>query len=94
MTTPDSQKKQESVQEIENALQLVRSGLAIHKGGVELVDIDMENGIVSVRLIGACVGCAFADVTLKDLIEETVMDSVPWVREVIAVPSSHEHAST
>lgn len=94
MTMSDPQKKQECLKEIEDALQLVRGGLAIHKGGVELVDIDMENGIVSVRMVGACVGCAFADMTLKDLIEETVMDSVPWVREVIAVPSSHEHAST
>ncbi len=94
MTMSDPQKKQECLKEIEDALQLVRGGLAIHKGGVELVDIDMENGIVSVRMVGACVGCAFADMTLKDLIEETVMDSVPWVREVIAVPLSHEHAST
>lgn len=85
MTVSDPQTKQKYTEEIEEALQSVRGGLAMHKGGVELVDIDVENGIVSVRLIGTCVGCAFADVTLKDLIEETVMSSVPWVREVIAV---------
>jgi Fe-S cluster biogenesis protein NfuA len=57
----------------------------MHAGNVELVDIDVETGRVSVRLQGSCVGCPMSDLTLKAGIEETLMQLVPEVREVINV---------
>lgn len=53
-------------------------------GDVELVDIS-ENGVVSVRLKGACGNCPGAMMTLKMLIEQTLKQEVPGVKEVIGV---------
>lgn len=53
-----------------------------HDGGdVELVSID-ENGVVTVRMLGACAGCMSLDVTLKDGIEAILMEEVEGVTEV------------
>ena len=77
--------KQELMAEVEKVLETLRQGLAMHAGNVELIDFDTETGKVSVRLLGTCVGCPMADVTLKMGIEETIREMVPEVTEVIAV---------
>lgn len=69
---------------VEQALETVRKSLAFHQGGVELVDADPETGLVVVRLLGMCVGCPLAGMTLKMGIEETLMQLVPGVTEVQA----------
>jgi Fe-S cluster biogenesis protein NfuA len=48
--------KEELSQDIENVLQVLRQGLAMHGGNVELVDVHMDTGLVQVRMQGACVG--------------------------------------
>ena len=53
----------------------------ISDGGA-LEYIKFEDGIVYIKLGGACVGCAFLDVTLKDGIEQMIMNEVPEVKEV------------
>ena len=53
----------------------------ISDGGA-LEYIKFEDGIVYVKLGGACVDCAFLDVTLKDGIEQMIMNEVPEVKEV------------
>lgn len=78
--------KEQLTQEVERVLNTLREGLAMHAGNVELVDIDMETGKVSVRLQGTCVGCPMSDLTLKAGIEETLMQMVPEVTEVVNVP--------
>lgn len=70
--------------DVEQALNTVRSGLAFHKGGVELVNADPETGVVTVRLTGTCVGCPMADMTLKMGIEDALIQLVPGVTEVVA----------
>jgi Fe-S cluster biogenesis protein NfuA len=77
--------KEELTQDIENILQTLRGGLAMHGGNVELVDVEPEAGRVSVRLQGACVGCPMSDLTLKAGIEETIREMLPEITEVIAV---------
>ncbi len=77
--------KQELAGEVEQVLETLRTGLAMHAGNVELVDIDVETGIVSVRLLGTCVGCPMSDLTLKAGIEETLREMIPEVKEVINV---------
>jgi Fe-S cluster biogenesis protein NfuA len=83
MSVPKS--KDVMKQEIARVLDVLREGIAAHSGNVELVDVDPETGIVSVRLQGACVGCPLADLTLTDGIEETLMMMVPEVKGVIRV---------
>lgn len=70
---------------IEEVLNLIRPKLAIHRGSVELVEIDEEQGIVRVRLTGACEGCPLSSLTLKHGIEAMLKEMVPEVREVLAV---------
>lgn len=77
--------KQELSQQVEQVLETLRGGLAMHAGNVELVDVEPESGIVSVRLLGTCVGCPMSDLTLKAGIEETLRELIPEVTEVINV---------
>lgn len=71
--------------EVERVLDTLRPGIAMHSGGVEVVDLDAETGKVFLRLQGACVGCPMSDLTLKAGIEETVRELIPEVTEVVAV---------
>ena len=77
--------KEELSTDVENVLQVLRQGLAMHGGNVELVDVDVETGTVSLRLKGACVGCPMSELTLHSGIEETLKEMVPEVTEVINV---------
>ncbi len=77
--------KEELKVDIENVLKILREGLAMHGGNVELVDVDPENGLVQVRLQGSCVGCPMSELTLKAGIEDTLKEMVPEVKEVIQV---------
>jgi Fe-S cluster biogenesis protein NfuA len=71
----------ERVQEV---LELVRPALQADGGDVELVEVS-EDGIVSVRLKGACGSCPMATMTLKMGIERTLKQRIPEVKEVIQV---------
>jgi Fe-S cluster biogenesis protein NfuA len=75
--------KEELLKEIEAVLDELREGLALHRGGVDLVDVDMETGVVTVRMKGMCVGCSMGELTLKAGIEEAVRMMVPEVTEVV-----------
>ena len=66
------------------ALEQVRPALQRDGGDVEFVSID-ENGVVSLRLLGACGGCPMSTMTLKNFIETVLVDQVPGVTEVISV---------
>jgi Fe-S cluster biogenesis protein NfuA len=68
---------------VEKSLDSIRPALIADGGNVELVDI--ENGIVKVRLQGACGTCPSALMTLKQGIEVRVKEDVPEIQEVEAV---------
>ena len=68
-------------EKVEGALNEVREILRMDGGDVELVDVT-EDGIVKVRLIGACGHCPFAAFTLKMRVEKMVKDKVPEVKSV------------
>ena len=53
--------------------------------GGSLEFINYKDGIVYVKLGGACEGCVFLDITLKDGIEQMIMNEIPEVKEVINV---------
>ncbi|NCD24112.1 MAG: NifU family protein [Deltaproteobacteria bacterium] len=71
-------------EQVEKALESVRPILRADGGDVELVDI-LKNGIVQVRLTGACHGCPMSQMTLKSSIERAVKRMVPGVKAVEAV---------
>ncbi|RDV83658.1 NifU family protein [Ammonifex thiophilus] len=70
-------------EKVEAALAQIRPYLQRDGGDVELVAV--ENGVVKVRLKGACGGCPMAMVTLKQGIERILKEAVPEVKEVVAV---------
>ena len=53
-------------------------------GDVELIDVN-ENGVVLVRLQGACSGCPGATMTIKAIIENVLVSEVPGVTQVLGV---------
>jgi len=69
---------------VEQALAKVRPALQADGGDVELVDIGAD-GIVKVRLKGACGGCPMSQLTLKMGIERILKKEVPEVTSVEAV---------
>lgn len=71
-------------EQVEKALESVRPILRADGGDVELVDI-LKNGIVQVRLTGACQGCPMSRMTLKSSIERAVKKMVPGIKAVEAV---------
>ncbi len=71
-------------EKVEKALVKVRSFLQADGGDVELVEIT-EEGVVKVKLTGACGGCPMASMTLKEGIEKTLKEEVPEVKRVEAV---------
>lgn len=71
-------------QEVEEALAEIRPTLQADGGDVELIEVS-DDGLVKVRLIGACAGCPMSTMTLKDGIERFLKQEVPQVREVEAV---------
>ncbi len=68
---------------VEKALAKVRPGLQADGGDVELVDV--KDGVVKVKLRGACGCCPMAQMTLKNAIERMVKAEVPEVKSVEAV---------
>ena len=64
-------------------LERIRTGLRVDGGDVQLVDI--EDGIVKVKLQGSCAGCPFSQMTLKNFIEKELKKSVAGVKGVVSV---------
>ncbi|PLX94150.1 MAG: hypothetical protein C0620_06555 [Desulfuromonas sp.] len=71
-------------EQIEAVLDEVRPTLLADGGNVELVDVS-DDGVVSVKLVGACGSCPMSTVTLKMGIERTLLEKVPGVKEVVQV---------
>ncbi len=69
---------------VEEALKLIRPALEADGGGVELVDVGPE-GVVKVRLTGACSGCPMSQMTLTQGVERLLKKEVPGVERVEAV---------
>ena len=70
-------------EKVEGALKEIRPSLQADGGDVELVDV--ENGIVKVRLTGACGGCPMSQMTLKQGIERRIKEAIPEILSVDAV---------
>ena len=72
------------VEDVKNVLDQIRPALQADGGDVELVEVT-DDGVVKVRLVGACGHCPMSTMTLKMGIERTLKDKVAGVKEVVSV---------
>ena len=64
---------------VQNILNRIRPYLQNDGGDAEFVSFDEENGIVYIKMLGACAGCGSMDATLKGLIETILLEEVEGV---------------
>jgi Fe-S cluster biogenesis protein NfuA len=69
---------------VQKAIEKIRPSLKMDGGDVELVEVS-DDGIVTVKLLGACGGCPMSQMTLKMGIEKLLKKEVPQVKEVISI---------
>ncbi|MGD0274464.1 MAG: NifU family protein [Syntrophales bacterium] len=70
-------------EKVQQALDRIRPNLQADGGDVELVDVSGD-GVVKVKLVGACKGCPMSQMTLKNGIENYLKKEIPEVKEVVA----------
>ena len=82
--TDDANQSQESLyKEVAEVIELIRPSIQADGGDIELVAVD-EDGIVSVRFLGACIGCPSLDMTLQGGIETMLKERISAVTQVQA----------
>ncbi len=69
---------------VEEALAKIRPALEADGGNVELAEVT-KDGVVKVRLTGACHGCPMASMTLTNGIERKLKEEIPEIKKVEAV---------
>lgn len=70
---------------IEQVLDSIRPALRSDGGDVELIDFDEEDGIVQLRLMGACGTCPVSTMTLRQGIERRLMTAIPEIKGILAL---------
>ena len=70
-------------EKVEAALDKIRPALRADGGDVELVDV--KDGVVTVRLTGACGSCPMSTMTLRMGVERVIKEEVPEIKELVAV---------
>ena len=71
-------------EQVQKALDTIRPSLQADGGDVELIDVSTD-GVVKVKLTGACHGCPMSQMTLKMSIEKIIKKQVPEIKEVLSV---------
>lgn len=71
-------------EKVENILSSIRPYLQADEGDIELINIT-ENGIVEVKLLGACADCPLSVMTLRAGVERALMNEIPEIRRVEAI---------
>lgn len=69
-------------EKVEEVLEQIRPHLQADGGDVELVGID--DGVVTVKLTGACHGCPMSQMTLKNGVERILKENIPEITSVEA----------
>jgi len=72
--------KEELVEKIKSLIDQIRPFLENDGGNIEF--IKFEDGIVYVKMLGACAGCQMMKVTLKNSVEQFITNEIPEVKEV------------
>jgi Fe-S cluster biogenesis protein NfuA len=71
-------------EEVQKVLDTVRPALQADGGDAELVDVG-DDGVVKLRLVGACAGCPMSQLTLKEGIEKVLKEKLPQITSVESV---------
>ncbi|MCD6506521.1 NifU family protein [Candidatus Poribacteria bacterium] len=71
-------------EKVKQALERIRKMLQADGGDIELVDVT-DDGIVKVKLKGACAGCPFSQMTIQIGVERELKRNIPGVKRVVAV---------
>ena len=71
--------------QVEATIEIIRPALQADGGDIVLRDVDEATGLVSVELVGACVGCPSSNQTLKAGVERILRDRVDGVTAVVNV---------
>ena len=83
---PSPKKREEQVDIdlgiLNETIEYIRPAVQADGGDIKLASVD--NGVVNIEMLGACVGCPLSIATLKSGIERILKDKVPGVEEVIA----------
>ena len=72
-------------EKVEAALKEIGNTLRMDGGDIELVEI--VDNVVRVKLKGACAGCPFSQMTVKNFVEKELKKSIPEIEKVEAVPA-------
>ena len=67
---------------LNDTIEYIRPAVQADGGDIKLASV--EDGVVNIEMLGACVGCPMSIATLKSGIERILKDKVPGVTEVIA----------
>ncbi|OIP88666.1 MAG: hypothetical protein AUK24_07715 [Syntrophaceae bacterium CG2_30_49_12] len=71
-------------EKVQKAIERIRPSLQADGGDVELVDVS-DDGIVKVKLVGACCGCPMSQMTLKMGIQKHLQKEIPEIKDVVSV---------
>ena len=82
--TKEPEHTNEIHEQVSKVIDRIRPSIQEDGGDVELVGIDAD-GTVRIRFKGACIGCPSSEITLRDGLARNLRESIPQVREVIAV---------
>ncbi|MEN8154354.1 MAG: NifU family protein [Acidobacteriota bacterium] len=69
-------------EKVDKIIEKVRPALEADGGGIELVDVIEDEGLVLVNLTGACHGCPMSTMTIKGYVEQTIVAELPEIKEV------------
>jgi len=75
----------DTLERIEQTLDTLRPYIASHRGHVEVVDFDEQDGVLLLRMGGTCQGCSASTITLRQGIETRLRQSVPEVKVVQSI---------
>ena len=80
-------------EKIKEIIDMLRPFLATEGGNIEFVDFNDENGVLKVKLLGACHGCPMAGVTLKNVVEEILKEfREPLTNFIYGIIEDHQEA--
>ena len=72
-------------EKVKEAIASIKPMIQADGGDIEIAGIDEEKGIVKIRLLGACHGCPYAMITLKDGVERYLKEKIPEIKRVETV---------
>ena len=71
-------------EDVARTIEVIRPAVQADGGDIYLRDVNEDNGVVTVELVGACVSCPASTVTMKAGIERILRDRVPGVTAVVS----------